>query len=135
MKTLTVRLRDDVWNESSTATDTITVDSTAPTVTVTSDVSKVSKITGKRTATLTITPNSAIQAWKVKRVAASGDLHSTGVQIGTTNGSDNMTGGASGSGTPITAHVDGADLEVAGAEGNNIIKAFVQDLAGNWSVA
>lgn len=135
IKTLNVRLRDDVWNESTVASDSITVDSTAPTVNVTSDVSKISKITGKRTATLTITPDSAIQAWKVKVVTSSGAVQTQGTQIGTTNGSTNMTGGASGSGVAITAHIDGADLEVAGAEGANIIKAFVQDLAGNWSVA
>src|SRR3954447_21634801 len=52
LKTLNVRLRDDVWNESTVATDTITVDTTAPTVAVTVDVAKVSKIAGKRTATL-----------------------------------------------------------------------------------
>jgi hypothetical protein len=135
LKTLNVRLRDDVWNESTVATDTITVDSTAPTVAVTSDVTRISKIAGKRTATLTITPDSDIQAWKVKVVSSSGAVHTQGTQIGTTNGSDNMTGGASSSGVGITAHIDGRDLEVAGAEGDNIIKAFVQDLAGNWSVA
>lgn len=135
LKTLTVRLRDDVWNESGTATDTITVDTTAPTVTVVSDVTKVSKIAGKRTATLTITPNSAIQAWKVKVVPASGSINTAGTQIPVTNGSDNMTGGASASGVPITAHIDGRDLELAGVEGNNIVKVFVQDQAGNWSVA
>lgn len=135
LKTLNVRLRDDVWNESTVATDDITVDATAPTVAVTSDVTRVSKIAGKRTATLTITPDSDIQAWKVKRVPNGAATHTQGTTIGVTNGSDNMTGGASGSGVIITAHIDGRDLEVVGAEGDNEIKAFVQDLAGNWSVA
>lgn len=135
LKTLNVRLRDDVWNESSVATDTITVDTTAPTVAVTVDVAKVSKIAGKRTATLTITPNSDIQAWKVKVVPASGSINTAGTQIPVTNGSTNMTGGASGSGVVINATIDGRDLELAGVEGTNIVKAFVQDLAGNWSVA
>jgi hypothetical protein len=135
VKTLTVRLRDDVWNESGVATDTITVDSTAPTVATTVDVAKVSKIAGKRTANVTLTPNSDIQAWKVKVVPASGSIHTAGTTIPVTNGSTNMTGGASGSGVVINATIDGRDLELAGAEGNNIVKAFVQDLAGNWSVA
>jgi hypothetical protein len=135
LKTLNVRLRDDVWNESTVATDTITVDSTAPTVAVTNDVSRVSKIAGKSTATLTLTPDDDIQAWKVKVVPTSGASHTQGAPIPTTNGSTNMSGGASGLGVPINATIEGADLEIAGVEGDNIVKAFVQDLAGNWSVA
>jgi hypothetical protein len=115
LKTLNVRLRDDVWNESTVATDTITVDSTAP--------------------TLTLTPDDDIQAWKVKVVPTSGASHTQGAPIPTTNGSTNMSGGASGLGVPINATIEGADLEIAGVEGDNIVKAFVQDLAGNWSVA
>lgn len=135
LKTLNVRLRDDVWNESTVATDTITVDSTAPTVAITFDVTRISKIAGKRTETGTITPDSAIQAWKIKVVPTSGATHTQGTQIPTTNGSTNMSGGASGSGVAIAYTIDGRDLELAGVEGDNIVKAFVQDLAGNWSVA
>src|SRR3954447_22912657 len=49
-KTVYMRMRDDVWNASaSTANDTITVDTTAPTVTIIAgpDATRISKVAGK----------------------------------------------------------------------------------------
>lgn len=136
VKTLNARLRDDVWNESASASDTITLDTAAPVITVTGpDVPKVSKVTGKRTASISFSSDTAIVAWKVKVVPASGSLHSAGTQIGTTNGSTNMSGGALAAATPQAATIDGADLEAASAgDSTKIVKVFGQDAAGNWSV-
>lgn len=133
-KTVTVRLRDDVWNESGTATDAITVDTTAPTVNVVRDVGKISLVAGKEVSHLTITPDSNIQAWKVKVVPGSGATENQGTTIPTAGGSVNMTGGASGAGVVIDAEIHGADLQAVGVEGDNTVKVFVQDAAGNWSV-
>lgn len=139
-KTLRLKIRDDVNNASSEATDAITLDTTLPTVTITSaggvaDVSKISKQTGKRTATFTWQSDSQYDAYKVKVVPATGSIQSAGTQIPTTGGSTNMSGSTADqpAATNVTSAIDGADLETAGAEGVNIIKVFVQDDAGNWS--
>jgi hypothetical protein len=57
-----------------------------------------------------------------------------GTQIPTTGGSTNVSGGAVNAATTVTTNIDGADLQTAGAEGDNVVKIFVQDDAGNWSV-
>jgi hypothetical protein len=51
-KNLTVRLRDDVWNESATASDSITLDTTAPTINVTAGPTptKIVKVFGQDAA-------------------------------------------------------------------------------------
>jgi hypothetical protein len=137
-KTLHAKIRDDVWNETAELSDSVTLDTTVPVATVSSgpDVSKVSKISGKRTVSFEFQSDTAIQAWKVKVVPATSSLHSAGTQILTTNGSTNMTGGALAKETNKAATIDGRDLEVASAgDGKKIIKVFVQDEAGNWSTA
>jgi hypothetical protein len=136
VKTLTWRLRDDVDNESSTATDSITLDTTVPVVTVDSGPTpaKISKQTGKRTSTVTWHSDTDIQAYKVKVVPSNASIHTAGTQVPTTGGSTNVSGGAVTAATTVTTNIDGADLETAGAEGTNHVKVFVQDNAGNWSV-
>jgi hypothetical protein len=135
-KTLTWRLRDDVFNESATATDSITLDTTVPVVTLDSGPTpaKISKIATKRTSTVTWHADSHIQAYKVKVVPSGSSINTAGTQIPTTGGSTNVSGGAVAAATTVTTTIDGADLQTAGAEGDNIVKIFVQDDAGNWSV-
>ncbi|MDQ1584495.1 MAG: hypothetical protein QOF36_2549 [Microbacteriaceae bacterium] len=136
-KTLTWRIRDDVWNESSTATDSITLDTTVPVVTIDSGPTpgKISKQTGKRTSDTVWHADVDIQAYKVKVVPATNSIHSAGTQIPTTGGSANVTGGSVTAASTVTTTIDGADLETAaGADGTWHVKVFVQDLAGNWSV-
>jgi hypothetical protein len=135
-KTLTWRLRDDVYNESATATDSITLDTTVPVVTLDSGPTpaKISKIATKRTSTVTWHADVHIQAYKVKVVPSGASIHTAGTQIPTTGGSTNVSGGAVNAATTVTTNIDGADLQTAGAEGDNVVKIFVQDDAGNWSV-
>jgi hypothetical protein len=135
-KTLTWRLRDDVFNESATATDSITLDTTVPVVTLDSGPTptKISKIATKRTSTVTWHVDTHIQAYKVKVVPSSSSIHTAGTQIPVTGGSTNVTGGATNAATTVTTTIDGADLQTAGVEGDNIVKVFAQDDAGNWSV-
>lgn len=137
VKTVRIKLRDDVNNVSAEITDTITLDTSAPVPNVTAGPtpSKISKQTGKDISSFTWAPDVAIVAYKVKVVSAAGDAHTAGTQIPTTAGSTNMTGGAVGAGSPITSTINGADLETASAgDGAKRVKVFVQDAAGNWSV-
>lgn len=140
VKTLTVRLRDDVWNQSSTASDSITLDTTVPVVNVTAGPTptKISKIASKDVSTFDFSPTGDVAAYKVKVVPSTGSLHSAGTQIPTTAGSTNMSGGAVLSGATVTSTINGADLETAsggpGSDGSKIVKVFVQDAAGNWSL-
>lgn len=137
-KNVSARLRDDLWNESAVAADSIVVDTTAPTITISSAISpaRISKQATKDTASITWSANDDIQAFKVKVVSATGSLENTGTQIPVTAGSTNVSGGAKGAGVPVVTTIKGADLEAASAgDADKNLKIFVQDLAGNWSVA
>lgn len=135
-KTVYLKIRDDVYNISAQASAQITLDTTVPVITISGpDVTKVSKQAGKNTCTFSFTVDSDIVAYKVKVVSASGGAESTGVEIGTANGSTNMAGGSVKANTSVTCTINGADLEAASAgDGTKIIKVFAQDETGNWSV-
>jgi hypothetical protein len=126
-----------VWNETSTLTQSITLDTGIPTVNWTTgpDVTKVSTIAGKRTINATFTVGAeAIVAWEVAVVANSGSARGTGTVIGTTNGSTGVTGGAKGAAATQAVVIDARDLQAASAgDGTKVLKVFVQDAAGNWS--
>lgn len=148
LKTINVRLRDDVGNTSSVATDTVTLDTTAPTITITAGPSttqggnppKISKQAGWDDASVTWQPDSDVQAYKVKVVPSTGADQSQGTMIPTAGGSTNVNVASDGSvkvasGTPVTTHIKGTDLETASAgDATKQLKIFVQDMAGNWSV-
>lgn len=135
-KTLFAKIRDDVYNVSAQVSDSITLDTTIPTVTISSsDVSKISKIPGKNVASFTFTVDQDFIEYKVKVVTSSGASENTGILIGTANGSTNMS--ATGSFTasiPITCTINGSDLESSSSgDGNKIVKVFAKDPAGLWS--
>lgn len=136
-KTISAKIRDDVGNESAVLTDSITLDTTSPipTISVAFAPLKISKIATFDTSTGSFQSDTAIQAWKIKVVPATGSIHSAGTQIPTTAGSTNVTGGALAATTNQSVSITGTDLETASAgDGAKIVKVFVQDLAGNWSV-
>jgi hypothetical protein len=139
LKTLYLKIRDNVWNESSQASDTITLDMTLPvaTISVGPDVTKVSKVTGKRTCSFSFQSDSIFVAYKVKVVPQTDSINTAGTQIATTNGSTNMSGsGSFPASTNINCTIDGADLEIASSgDGNKIVKVFVQESSGNWNAA
>lgn len=137
LKTLNARIRDDVGNQTAVLTDTITLDTTVPVVTITAAASpsKISKAAGFDTSTFTFQADTAIAAWKVKAVPSVNSLENAGTTIGTSNGSQNTTGAALAATTNQSVTVKGADLEAASAgDGAKIVKVFAQDAAGNWSV-
>lgn len=136
-KTIYLKVRDDVHNESAIVNDTITFDETRPVVTVTSpDVNRISKISGKNTVNFSFTSDTPFVEYLVKAVNSSGASNDLGIVIPTTNGSVNTsgTGQFDTTITPITVTVMGADLETANnGDGLKTIKVFVRDDAGLWS--
>lgn len=138
LKTVYVKVRDDVGNESASVNASITVDGTLATVTVTGpDRSKVSKVAGYDVINFSFTASEDFTEYKVCVVASTSAIESAGTVIPTTNGSTNTSGiGAYDADTAINVTVNGADLEAASnGDGVKIVKVFVKDVAGNWSVA
>lgn len=136
-KTINCRIRDDVWNETSVLTDTITLDTTVPIITIQSgpDATRISKVAGKRTVTVTWQSDTALTAYQVAVVATSGALQGTGTVILATNGSTNVSGGSVNAVTNVTTTIDGRDLDVASSgDGVKVVKIFGQDAAGLWSI-
>jgi hypothetical protein len=136
-KTINCKIRDDVWNETSILTDTITLDTTVPVITIQSgpDTASVSKVSGKRTVTVTWQSDTALTAYQVAVVSNSGSLQGSGVVILTTNGSTNVSGGSVNATTNVTTTIDGRDLEVANSgDGVKVVKIFGQDASGLWSI-
>lgn len=136
-KTVRVKIRDDVLNPSTEATDAITVDTTLPVanITVAPDRTKISKVATRDTSTFTFEVDDAVSAWDVMVVPATGSPHSAGTAIPTTAGSTNVSGGALAASTPKVVAIKGADLESASAgDGVKIVKVFAQDQnSGLWS--
>ena len=136
-KTVYVKVRDSVYNESSVSSATITLSTAIPTITITGpDVSVISEQSGKNTATFSFSSSMALKAWKVKLVPANNSAQDAGTQIGTTNGSTNMTGTTLAANTAKQCTINGSDLSVAagGADGTYIIKVFGQASANSlWS--
>lgn len=137
-KTVYGKIRDDVWNETAQLSDTITVDTAVPVITIGTgpDATRISKVSGKRTVSVVWQSNEALQAYKVKVVPATGSIHSAGTEVPSTNGSSNVSGGAVAATTNVTTTIDGRDLELADSgDGSKIIKIFGQDPSGGWSTA
>lgn len=138
LKTVYVKVRDDVYNESSVASDTITLNTSVPAVTITGpDVTRVSKTAPKNVASFSFVCDVDFVEYKVKVVPTNSSLNDAGVQIGTTGGSANMSGtGAFKANTAIECKINGSDLEnAASGDGEKIIKVFVKNSAGTWSIA
>lgn len=136
-KTVYVKVRDDVYNVSSSAETYITLNTHVPAVTVGNpDVTKISKNSGKDTCAFSFTSDTAFDEFKVKVVPSTDSLHDAGTTIGMTNGSTNMSGtGSRTSGVAVNCTIKGADLEAASAgDGQKIIKVFVKTSVGNWSL-
>jgi hypothetical protein len=138
LKTIYVKVRDDVYNESSSASASITLNTSVPAVTITGpDVSKISKVSPKNVATFSFVSDVDFIEYKVKVVPSNSSLQDAGVQIGTSGGSTNMSGtGTYKANTAISCKIYGQDLETASSgDGTKIIKVFVKNSAGTWSVA
>lgn len=136
-KTVYMKVKDDVGNEASAVNDSTNLDTAGPAVTVTGpDLNRISKIASYDTSAFSFAADEAFVEYKVKVVPATSSIHSAGTQIGTTGGSTNMSGsGTYAANTAINCTIKGADLETASnGDGAKIVKVFVKDSNGNWSV-
>lgn len=137
LKTVYVKVRDAVGNESSAASDSITLNTAVPTVTVTGpDKSTISKVVGFDMAVINFMSDIAFEEYKVCVVPATSSTQESGTQIPTTNGSVNTSGSAGGyeADTNIEVKINGSDLEAASSgDGVKIVKVFVKNAVGTWS--
>lgn len=139
VKTVYVKVRDDVGNESASASDTITLDTKVPVVTITGpDKSKISKIATFNQSKFTFSSDVAVSEYKVCVVPQTNSTQESGQVIPTDAGSINTSGteGNYEASTPISVTITGTDLESAsGGDGLKIVKVFVKTESGLWSVA
>lgn len=138
MKTVHIKVRDDVGNESAGASANINLKTTVPVVTITGpDKAKISKISGYDTSIIQFTSSEIFDEYKVCVVPETNSEYDDGTVIGTTGGSSGTSGSAGDypASEPIKVTIKGADLESASSgDGVKIVKVFVKDKAGNWSV-
>lgn len=136
-KTVYCKVRDDVYNASAQQSDSITLDTTTPVITIQAgspDVAKISEQATKNTVTAVWQSDQAITAYEVAVVANGSAARGTGTVILTTNGSTNVSGGAVAATTNKTTTIKGSDLKVASsADGTKVVKVYGQNAAGTWS--
>lgn len=136
-KTVKVKFRDSVGNESAEYSATTVLDTKSAVPTITGpDVSTISKVDGYNVCSFSFSADTDFAEYKVCVVPTNGSAHGAGTVIGTANGSTNMSGtGTFAKNTAIACTINAADLESASSgDGAKIIKVFVKDAAGNWSV-
>lgn len=138
-KTVFLKVRDDVLNESAQQSDSITLDTTVPVITIQAgspDVTKISEVATKNTVTVVWQSDVALTAYEVAVVANGSAARGTGTVIGSAAGSTNVSGGAVAAATNVTTTIRGTDLKTASAgDGTKVVKIFGQNSAGNWSTA
>ena len=136
-KTVYAKFKDDVGNESAAVNASVILDTSVPVVTIIGpDVSKISKVSGYNVSAFSFSASEAFNEWTVRVVPSADSTHTAGTQIPTTGGSTNMSGSTQkAADTAVECTIYGADLETASSgDGAKIIKVFVKDLTGNWSV-
>ena len=135
--TLHIKVRDDVYNESSESTATITLSTALPEITITGpDVAKISEISGKNVATFSFTSDVALKAYTVRVVPSQNSEHDAGTEIPITNGSQNMSGTTVAANTAVTCKINGSDFKTAigDTDGTYIVKVFGQNSVNDlWS--
>lgn len=139
LKTVYIKVRDDVGNESAQVSDTITLNTAVPVVTITGpDKSKISKVSGFNTAIINFTADVEFEEYKVCVVPQHNSTQEAGTVIPTDGDSVNTSGsdGNYPASENIQVTITGADLEAASSgDGVKIVKVFVKTAAGIWSVA
>ena len=139
LKTVHIKVRDDVGNETEEVSDDITLNTAVPVVTITGpDKTKISKVEGFNKSKITFTCDVDFAEYKVCVVPQTSSTQDAGTVIPTTAGSINTSGsdGSYPKTTPIEVTITGTDLETASSgDSVKIVKVFVQTAAGIWSVA
>ena len=139
LKTVNIKVRDDVGNETEEVSDDITLNTAVPVVTITGpDKTKISKVEGFNKSKITFTCDVDFAEYKVCVVPQTSSTQDAGTVIPTTAGSINTSGsdGSYPKTTPIEVTITGTDLETASSgDSVKIVKVFVKTAAGIWSVA
>ena len=139
LKTVHIKVRDDVGNETEEVSDDITLNTAVPVVTITGpDKTKISKVDGFNKSKITFTCDVDFAEYKVCVVPQTSSTQDAGTVIPTTAGSINTSGseGSYPKTTPIEVTITGTDLETASSgDSVKIVKVFVKTAAGIWSVA
>ena len=139
LKTVHIKVRDDVGNETEEVSDDITLNTAVPVVTITGpDKTKISKVEGFNKSKITFTCDVDFAEYKVCVVPQTSSTQDAGTVIPTTAGSTNTSGseGSYPKTTPIEVTITGTDLETASSgDSVKIVKVFVKTAAGIWSVA
>lgn len=139
LKTVHIKVRDDVGNETEEVSDDITLNTAVPVVTITDpDKTKISKVEGFNKSKITFTCDVDFAEYKVCVVPQTSSTQDAGTVIPTTAGSINTSGsdGSYPKTTPIEVTITGTDLETASSgDSVKIVKVFVKTAAGIWSVA
>lgn len=158
VKTVYIKIRDDVWNESETVSDVINLYTSVPIVKrFTADKSKLSLVEGKNSIMITGEVSEDVDAMKIVLVDdVNAEYDSpTNKSIPITNGSYLYQFPALGSvvsmcvidylefenldfyqGSTMSCTITGKDFQLAaGSDGLKIVKVFVRSAAsGKWSV-
>ena len=153
VKTVYVKVRDDVWNESAAASDTISLYTSVPTVSVNYiSGAKFSLVSGKDSVYGEFSYDEDISAVKLMLVQDANASHdnASNISIPTANGSCMTDVNTSSpyscdtleyeidveSAYPMEFTINAADINaVSPGDGVKIVKAFVRSAAsGNWSV-
>lgn len=139
LKTVHIKVRDDVGNETEEVSDDITLNTAVPVVTITGpEKTKISKVEGFNKSKITFTCDVDFAEYKVCVVPQTSSTQDAGTVIPTTAGSINTSGsdGSYPKTTPIEVTITGTDLETASSgDSVKIVKVFVKTAAGIWSVA
>lgn len=137
LKTVYIKVRDNVYNESVVVSATITLNTSIPVVTIVGpDTNIISKITGKDTSVFNFTADQHFVEYKVGVVPSTNSTEADATIIGTTGGSINTSGiGSFDENKNIQVTVKGADFSDAagGADGTYIVKVFAKNDANTWS--
>lgn len=160
VKNISVIVRDDLYNEGDPVADTITLYTSVPTVNVSGpSVARISDKAGKNISTFTFTADKQINAFRIvlaeninvtqedatnktipavngSKVTVIND-YGEAISINAADGlTFNMGGlGKYAAGKEFTVTIYGNDIcEISPEDGAKIIKVFVKEFDGNWSV-
>lgn len=131
LKNVHAKIRDDVGNETAILNAALTLDTTAPVVTITvpPDLPKISKVAPWDVSHFTFAVDSDITSYDIRVVPDPAATHVQGTSL-------KVVVGNVGANVPIPETVDGPTLQAAvGPDGDYTIKVFAQEAgSGAWSV-
>lgn len=132
---LYLKIRDDVGNESAVANSPIILDTIKPISTITNVplAPKLSAQPGYNNVSSTWINDETFYEYSVRVVPTPESPYEDGIQIPTTNGSQNVQGvGTFESNSGIITRIEVDDLKLIADDGIITVKFFTKDIAGNW---